>query len=260
VSPIVSNFPHGSNLPFGFIARFGRIHRSAWSNFVSEFVFKGPNVVEGYCYQGAFFSPWQFACMKERYDAELLCYDMACKKMCGSTQVLAKPPTDLRSLKAFLETGRRGRDRKKGRKRYHQLQGEVDKMARHIRNMMEANMADGSSGCIAPRGVILYFEGLDCAGKSSTGGLVQQALERAGFDVGMRQYNRPPTAEQNLHPWMWRFERPNIEGSSNGDMLGEDNELVSTCTGHDHSALVWDRGPGGKKYFVADLLGFGNFL
>ena len=48
----------------------------------------------------------------------------------------------------------------------------------------------------APKGVILYFEGLDCSGKSSTGGLVQAALEQAGYQVGMRQYNRPPTAEQ----------------------------------------------------------------
>ena len=48
----------------------------------------------------------------------------------------------------------------------------------------------------APKGVILYFEGLDCSGKSSTGGLVQAALEQAGYEVGMRQYNRPPTAEQ----------------------------------------------------------------
>ncbi len=48
----------------------------------------------------------------------------------------------------------------------------------------------------APKGVILYFEGLDCSGKSSTGGLVQAALEKAGYEVGMRQYNRPPTAEQ----------------------------------------------------------------
>lgn len=50
--------------------------------------------------------------------------------------------------------------------------------------------------CYAPKGVILYFEGLDCSGKSSTGGLVQAALEQAGYQVGMRQYNRPPTAEQ----------------------------------------------------------------
>ena len=54
------------------------------------------------------------------------------------------------------------------------------------------------SNCTAPRGVILYFEGLDCAGKSSTGGLVEQALGEAGYTVDMRQYNRPPTPVSSL--------------------------------------------------------------
>ena len=223
--------------------------RFSWSNFVSEFVFKGPNVIEGYCYQGAFFSPYQFACMKERYDSELLCYDTACKRMCGTTKLLAKPPTDLPSLKAFLEIGRRGRDRKKGRNRYIQLQTEVDRMARHIKNMMETKISDGHKGCIAPRGVILYFEGLDCAGKSSTGGLVQQALERAGFDVGMRQYNRPPTPEQRLRPWMDRFDKPEILASHSHESKTGD-EHKKNCEGHTHCALVWDRGPAGRFILI----------
>ena len=72
-------------------------------------------------------------------------------------------------------------------------------VAKEILGLMkkEKKKASATGGqCYAPKGVILYFEGLDCSGKSSTGGLVQAALEQSGYQVGMRQYNRPPTAEQ----------------------------------------------------------------
>ena len=98
----------------------------------------------------------------------------------------------------------------------------------------EKKSVSAGGKCLAPKGVILYFEGLDCSGKSSTGGLVQAALEQSGYEVGMRQYNRPPTAEQRARPWMDRFEVPGqsslIDLSPND---GEDNE---------HIGLVWDRG------------------
>lgn len=217
--------------------------RAAWSSLMTEIIFQGPSVIEGYCYQGAFFSPFQFAALKAKYDDELRCYEMACKAMSrAANNSVAKPPTDLASLKAFIEIGRTTSERTKGASRYHHLQSEVDQMAKHIKSMMHQKFEDGTPCCTAPKGVILYFEGLDCAGKSSTGGLVQAALERAGFNVGMRQYNRPPTPEQRLKPWMDRFEPPARVFAP--EDLGE-NKVLQECEGHQHNALVWDRGPAG---------------
>ncbi len=83
------------------------------------------------------------------------------------------------------------------RLQYNELQKVVRSVAQEIIGLMKKEKKKQSSGqSNAPKGVILYFEGLDCSGKSSTGGLVQTALEQAGYRVSMRQYNRPPTAEQ----------------------------------------------------------------
>jgi hypothetical protein len=219
--------------------------RRFWSSLINEFIFNGPSVIEGYCYHGAFFSPFHFAELKTRYDEELRCYENACKYMSRADAIgIPKPPTDLPSLKAFIEMGRPPKEKKKNRRRYLHLQGEIDKVARQIKNMMKEKDSTGSVGCIAPEGVILYFEGLDCAGKSSTGGLIQAALERAGYEIGMRQYNRPPTPEQRLRPWMDRFERPSPKLSSpeEGQLTEEGPEAD-----HQHTALIWDRGPAGKS-------------
>uniref|UniRef100_A0A7S3V9P1 Polyphosphate kinase-2-related domain-containing protein n=1 Tax=Chaetoceros debilis TaxID=122233 RepID=A0A7S3V9P1_9STRA len=85
----------------------------------------------------------------------------------------------------------------------------------------------------APTGDIIYMEGLDCVGKSSTGGLIMDALDEAGNDISQVQYNRPPTSEDLRHPWMWRFKKPDISTRK--------------------TALIWDRGPAGD--FVYGNLG-----
>lgn len=83
------------------------------------------------------------------------------------------------------------------RKQYKVLQKIVRSVSKEIVGLMKKERKNKGVGeYLCPKGVILYFEGLDCSGKSSTGGLVQAALEQAGYEVGMRQYNRPPTAEQ----------------------------------------------------------------
>jgi len=97
---------------------------------------------------------------------------------------------------------------------------------------------------IAPNGVILYFEGLDCSGKSSTGGLVQAALEQAGYTVGYRQYNRPPTAEQRERPWMDRFEVPGAAFADTDVSLFSKSDEDED--GPPRVGLVWDRGPAGE--------------
>jgi polyphosphate kinase 2 (PPK2 family) len=72
------------------------------------------------------------------------------------------------------------------------------------------------------------MEGLDCSGKSSTGGLIMDALEQSGYKVDMKQHNRPPTEEQKKQAWMRRFETP-----------------FDVNPDAPYSALVWDRGPAG---------------
>lgn len=222
--------------------------RNKWSEYLAKQVWEGPPVVEGYCYNGAFFSPHHFAELKGMYDKQLLTYDSACKAMCKPrTGRSPNPPSDLLSLKAFLAEGKRPRTRKKNMREYRQLQAEVRKVANKLKKMMSSTK---SGDCTAPRGVILYFEGLDCAGKSSTGGLLEQALQNSGYDVGMRQYNRPPTAEQKLAPWMGRFEVPETSvmvAVEDGDDEDDDGtrQFLRNCSEHSHRALVWDRGPAG---------------
>ena len=223
--------------------------RAKWSEYISKKVFEGPPVVEGYCYGGAFFSPHHFAELKVSYDKQLFAYDRACQTLCKPrTGRKPNPPSDLRTLKEFLGDGKFGRQRRKNQNEMNELQRGVQKVANELKRMM----ASGGASCTAPRGVILYFEGLDCAGKSSTGGLVEQALRDAGFNVDMRQYNRPPTPEQKAQPWMDRFDVPDTtciavsvnDGGGNDDDYDK-NEWMKKCMDHKHNALVWDRGPAG---------------
>ena len=213
--------------------------RGAWSDYLSSFFFKGTPVVEGYCYKGAFFSPYQFAALKARYDKELLAYTNACKLMCRSAKV-SLPPTDLASLKAFLEMGRPPKKIKKHVSRERQLQAMADQLKGKIRSLMQRR--DGM-GCKAPTGVILYLEGLDCAGKSSTGRFVMQALERAGYQVEQRRHNTPPTAEDLQRPWMARFDRPDISPSLGRDRLDSGYGTLEHAAEQEPAfrALVWVR-------------------
>lgn len=222
--------------------------RAAWSETISSQRWAGPTVVEGYAYQGAFFSPHHFAEMKETYDKQLLAYDKACRGLNNKSNRRVGPPTDLPSLKMFLNTGKLRRKQKKNNREYRIMQADVAKVTRKLMSMM-----NGRNGDTAPHGVILYFEGLDCSGKSSTGGLVQQALDDAGFVVEMRQYNRPPTEEQKRQAWMNRFELPDT--SPFGDDGGESGQgrghKTGNCIGHRHVAMVWDRGPAGDFVYGA---------
>eukprot|EP00978_Attheya_sp_CCMP212_P024860 scaffold78855_cov50-Attheya_sp.AAC.1 len=221
--------------------------RGVWSETIDSIRWMGPSVVEGFAYQGAFFSPHHYAEMKETYDKQLLAYDRACKAM--SRKRDAGPPTDLPSLKGFLNEGKLKRKRKQNDAEFQNLQRDVAKVARKLKSMMST----GKEGCTAPHGVILYFEGLDCSGKSSTGGLIQQALADAGFAVDMEQYNRPPSEEQKHRPWMQRFALPKtsaVEHDDDGE-AGENNKQKSTCARHTHRAVVWDRGPAGDFVYGA---------
>jgi polyphosphate kinase 2 (PPK2 family) len=189
--------------------------------------------VEGFTYSGAFFSSQEWAALKERFEREYDWYNNACKIMgtprshIDSTKLqhneIAFPPTDLITMKTFIRTGHPYKRRRKKTRRWNQIQAEVRRMT----SLVEKLQSQGR----APRGVILYLEGLDCAGKSSTGGLIFDALEASGYDVNMVQYNRPPTDEEKKRPWMDRFQMPPVDPQESGKVK--------------YSAILWDRGPAG---------------
>jgi polyphosphate kinase 2 (PPK2 family) len=221
--------------------------RNHWAAFNSNPVWEGPSLVEGYCYNGAFFSPHHFAELKDMYDKQLSTYNDACRAMCKPRNGhLLNAPSDLSSLKAFLLEGKRPRTQKKNKREYSQLHSKVLQLSNELQKLQSRRC-----GCHAPRGVILYFEGLDCSGKSSTGGLLEEALRYAGYDVSMRQYNKPPTREQNSRPWMDRFDTPggtmivSVANDGTETERKENQQILSHCADHHHAALVWDRGPAG---------------
>ena len=146
-----------------------------------------------------------------------------------------------------MADGKKPRKRKRNQREYLKLQSKVHGLARQLRSMQKMETA--------PKGVILYFEGLDCSGKSSTGGLVQQALEEAGYTTRIVQYNRPPTPEEKQRPWMDRFEVPEsgvVFASPKGEDFDNPDDISDYCR-KCHEALVWDRGPAGD--FVYGELG-----
>lgn len=190
--------------------------------------------VRGFTYSGAFFQAQEWAALKTRFDSELEAYSNACRIM-GTNSAKRRnplkskipvPPTDLPSLKEFNRMGRLNRKQNRDDRRWKQIQNEVKKMSKIIAKYQRSGDA--------PSRIILYLEGLDCAGKSSTGMLICDALQHCGYDVKVAQHNRPPTVEQKKHPWMHRirFEYP--------DDLYTENEKVP-----DYAAVVWDRGPAG---------------
>jgi polyphosphate kinase 2 (PPK2 family) len=188
--------------------------------------------IQGFTYSGAYFTNQEWAALKNRYVEELFSFNNACKIMgtprshIDSTKLqhneIAFPPTDLITLKAFIRTGHTNKKRKKENKRWKQVQAAVHKIADTVEKY--------KSNRVAPNGVILYMDGLDCSGKSSTGGLICDALEKSGYTVSMVQYNKPPTEEEKKCPWMDRFATP-FEGTE---------KMQDT-----YAAFVWDRGPAG---------------
>lgn len=156
------------------------------------------------------------------------------------------------SLKKFLDTGELRRKQKREKSDHHQLQACVAKVTKQLQSML-AN----TKGCTAPQGVILYLEGLNCAKKASTGGLIQQALDDAGYRVEKKHYNRPPTENEKSQPWMSRFKLPDTlpaptDGGESGGMDGDGKSNENGCTEHNHVAVVWNSGPAGS--FVYDSL------
>ena len=238
-------------------------------------------VATGYTYNGAFFKSQEWAALVSRYYEELESYNVACRKLgtrktssgrkrrqtkggadgyFTSNYTSTSPPNNLRTLKEFIRSGHIVKRKRKDLKRNKQLMKEVNSMISTISAYQKRDLA--------PKRIILYLEGLDCSGKSSTAGLICSSLENCGYTVATIQHNRPPTQYQRSQPWMsrCRFEYPNdiihINNTNDNDSSDDDGTTIEDASGgivtegdntkknkseddDKYMALVWDRGPAG---------------
>ncbi|MBI4818970.1 MAG: hypothetical protein HY791_22050 [Deltaproteobacteria bacterium] len=128
-------------------------------------------------------------------------------------------PTTLDNLKDFLELGLSKDDRAKERAQDAEIEAALGKIATELK-LLEGTKA-------APRGVIVYVDGPDGAGKSSTGAIVMKALASADFEIRAEAF-KAPTAEERGQHWLKRFERGVPDAGQ---------------------AVYWDRGPAGDAAY-----------
>ncbi len=120
-------------------------------------------VLKGFTYSGAFFTFQEWATLKTRHDAERLRFDTACKYMGQKSNSHGSidrysPPEDLVSLKTFIRTGQVPKKMNKSNKQWAQVMSRLEGLSKKLKLLERKGMA--------PNGVIIYMEGLDCAGES----------------------------------------------------------------------------------------------
>lgn len=168
---------------------------------------------QGVFFQGAVFTAKQWDALQTRYSDEISRFVKAVAADAGPL------PDDFDGLKGFLERGMKPAEREKRAGRAAELERGTDLLAAKLDAMKAAGTA--------PKGVIVYVAGPDAAGKSSTGGIVMRALEKAGYDLGTAVFKAPSEAERKQH-WLERFERGMPEAGQ---------------------AIFWDRGPAGDSVY-----------
>jgi polyphosphate kinase 2 (PPK2 family) len=131
-------------------------------------------------------------------------------------------PTEFEALKRFIEGGQSAKDQAKEAAQ----DAEVAAALAGLQAQIEALQAQGR----APRAVVVYVDGPDGAGKSSTGAIVMRALEAAGYAPGSVSF-KAPTAEERGQHWLQRFRD---RGVPSGQM----------------QAMFWDRGPAGDTVYA----------
>lgn len=181
---------------------------------------KSRRVGEAHCVGPAVLSPATFAGIKARYEEDMAVFEAALAKAKGQTL-----PTDLAGLKALAALGQSTKKQKKEAARA----AEVAQAQAQLTHRLEALAAKGA----APRGIIVYVEGPDGAGKSSTGAIVMKALEEAGYGPRGEVFKAPTEAERKQH-WLKRFERG----------IPKQGEVV-----------FWDRGPAGDAVYGKPSVG-----
>ena len=153
--------------------------------------------------------------LEDRFATELRRFVDAAGKL-GTDEL----PTSMEALKAFSA---RGMTKAKKAKEAAQA-AEIDAKLAELTGLLEALQARGA----APESFVVYVAGPDAAGKSSTGGIVLEALEAAGFSTRRETFKAPTEAEKKQH-WLARYDRGK---PAKGEVV------------------FWDRGPAGDAVYA----------
>lgn len=156
-----------------------------------------------------------FEGIRERYTEEMQRFFEGLKGLPETADL----PTSLDALKAL---GAAGQSAQKQKKEAAEA-AEIAEATAALTASLSALKAAGQ----APKGIIVYVEGPDGAGKTSTGAIVMQALEDAGYKPRGEVFKAPTEAERKQH-WLERFERG----------VPKKGEVV-----------FWDRGPSGDAVY-----------
>jgi polyphosphate kinase 2 (PPK2 family) len=134
----------------------------------------------------------------------------------------AKLPTEFEALKGFIEAGASKKDQAKEAAQEAEISAALD----GILSKLELMKSQG----LAPRGIVVYVDGPDGAGKSSTAAIVLRAIEAAGYDSSTVTFKAPTEEERKQH-WLQRFRDRGVpEGAG--------------------KAIFWDRGPAGDTVYA----------
>lgn len=130
-------------------------------------------------------------------------------------------PTTFDGLKTFIESGKSNKARAKEEAQDVEVAAALGALQDKLQTLQKQGLA--------PKGVVVYTDGPDGAGKSSTGAIVLGALSATGYTTGAVVFKAPTEAERKQH-WLKRFEDRGVPRGEN-------------------EALFWDRGPAGDTVY-----------
>ena len=130
-------------------------------------------------------------------------------------------PTTFDKLKTFIDSGKSG----KAQAKEEAQDAEVAAAVGELKTKLEQLAKQGR----APRAVVVYTDGPDGAGKSSTGTIVLEALAASGYTTDAVSFKAPTAKERSQH-WLQRFRD---RGVPTGQL----------------EARFWDRGPAGDAVY-----------
>lgn len=154
---------------------------------------------------------WQL--FKDKYFQTLSRYRAGCLK---KPRIFPRSMFDIRRL---IDFGRPPEKAAKRRESIRAIENAKSQLVDLIKNQIGSNKA--------PQKVILYTEGADACGKTSTGQVVLDAFAEAGYMVREHGF-KAPTQEERQEHWLNRFSRQL-------PVIGE--------------VVRWDRGPAGNAAY-----------
>jgi polyphosphate kinase 2 (PPK2 family) len=165
---------------------------------------------------GTLLPPDLYRRMEQSFDEVMGTFDKALE-----AQGKRPLPTTFDALKSFIDGGKGKSAQKKDLARDAEVEAKVAGLTEKLDAMKQAGTA--------PRAIVVYTDGPDGAGKSSTGTIVLRSLTSAGYLTGVVSFKAPSEAERAQH-WLQRFRDRGVPGG-------------------DAEAVFWDRGPAGDAVY-----------